>query len=167
MKKLLALAGVLGILTLTGCTVASADADGEEKGDIVITEVDLQDGYYLSDNDDSYIHIEDNMIELCGFDIEGRAAADWEEYDGPKVSLEESVRSAKEEFEWLFAWKEYTPIRVVEFGDDGGDLIMLVVNYEFASAHGSYTGYIVNDDGTIYREGNTYTYAGETQDSLT
>lgn len=161
MKKLLALAGILGALMLTGCALTSAAADGEEKGDIVITEVDLQDGYYLSDKDDSYIHIDGNMIELCGFDIVGRAKTDWENFDGPKVSLEESIACAKEVFEPLFAWKEFTPIRIVECGENGKDLTLLVVDYEWSKEHGTYTGYLVNEDGTITREGHIYTYNGE------
>lgn len=161
MKKILALAGILGILTFTGCTVASAAGDGAEKGDVVKTEVDLQDGYYLSDNDDSYIHIEDGMIELCGYDIEGKERESWEKTEEPKVSLDEWIDNAKEVFEPLFAWKEYTPVRFVQMGENNEDLILLVVDYEFASSHGAYTGYKVNKDGTISREGNTYTYTGE------
>ncbi len=160
MKKLLALAGILGIIALTGCTVAKAD--GEEKGDTLVVDVDLKDGYYLSDNDDSYIHIDNGMIELCGYDIEGKALKDWESTEGKKVGLDEWTKNAKEQFEPLFAWKEYTPVRFVKMGEGDKDLVMLVVDYEFASEKGAYTGYVVNDDGTIYREGNTYTYEGET-----
>ncbi len=161
MKKLLALAGILGILAMTGCTVASAADDEKQKGDISVTEVDLKDGYYLSDNDDSYIHIEDGKIELCGYDIEGKEKENWEKTEEPKVSLEEWIDNAKEVFEPLFAWKEYTPICITKMGKNDEDLVWLVVDYEFAKKSGSYTGYVVNKDGTISREGNTYTYSGE------
>ena len=46
-------------------------------------------------------------------------------------------------------------------GENGEVMVWLVVDYEIASEHGAYTGYTLNDDGTIYREGNTYTYSGE------
>lgn len=160
MKKIIALAGILGILAMTGCAVASAD-DGKTKGDIKVVEVDLKDGYYLSDNDDSYIHIEDGKIELCGYDIEGKAKEVYEKTDGEKVSLDEWIENAKEQFEPLFAWKEYTPVCFTEMGANGEDMVWLVVDYEFASKSGSYTGYEVNEDGTISREGNVYTYTGE------
>ena len=161
MKKLSALAGILGIITLTGCTVASAADDGKRKGDISVTEVDIKDGYYLSDNDDSYIHIEDGKIELCGYDIEGKAKEVYEKTEGKKVSRDEWIENAKEQFEPLFAWKEYTPVCFTEMGANGEDMVWLVVDYEFASKNGAYTGYEVNKDGTISREGNVYTYTGE------
>lgn len=159
MKKLLAIAGIFGIIALTGCTAASAD--GKEKGEISIVEVDLKDGYYSSDKDDSYIHIEDGMIELVGYDIAAQAKRIYETAEGDKVSLDEWIENAKEQFEPLFAWKEYTPVCFTKMGENGEDMVWLVVDYEFASEHGTYTGYVLNDDGTIYREGNTYTYKGE------
>lgn len=159
MKKLLALAGILGIIALTGC--ATASADGKEQGEISVIEVDLKDGYYLSDNDDSYIHIEDGMIELVGYDIAEKAKNIYETTEGDKVSLDEWIKNAKEQFEPLFAWKEYTPVCITKMGENGEDLVWLIVDYEDASKHGAYTGYVLNDDGTIYREGNTYTYEGE------
>lgn len=161
MKKVLALAGILGALTLTGCALTSVAPDGEEKGDIVITEVDLQDGYYLSDKDDSYIHIEDGKIELCGYDIEGKTKAAYEACEGKKASLDVWLETAKEDYGSLFAWKEYTPVCFTKMGKNGEDFTLLVVDYEFASKSGSYTGYIVNEDGTITREENIYTYKGE------
>lgn len=160
MKKLLALAGILGIITLTGCTAASADEE-KKPGDVSIVEVDLKDGYYLSDKDDSYIHIEDGKIELCGYDIEGKAKESYEKTEGKKVSLDEWIANTKEGFDSAFAWKEYTPVCFTKMGENGEDLTLLVVDYEFASKSGSYTGYIVNEDGTITREENIYTYKGE------
>jgi len=159
MKKLIALAGLLGIIALTGCTAASAD--GKEQGEISIVEVDLKDGYYLSNNDDSYIHVEDGKIELCGYDIVGKAKENYEKAEGEKVSLDEWINNAEELFEPLFAYKEYTPIVCTQAGEGGKDMTLLVVDYDFASEKGAYTGYTLNDDGTIYREGNTYTYSGE------
>lgn len=161
MKKLLAMAGILGIIALTGCTTASADE--KEKGDLSVVEVDLQDGYYLSDKDDSYIHIENGMIELCGYDIDGKAKENYEKYkeeDCVKISLDEWIANAEEVFEPLFAWKEYTPVCFTQAGENGDDLTLLVVDYEFALEKGTFTGYVVNDDGTICREENTYTYKG-------
>lgn len=159
MKKLLAIAGIFGIIALTGCTAASAD--GKKPGEISVVDVEVKEGYYLSNNDDSYIHVEDGKIELCGYDIVGKAKENYEKAEGEKVSLDEWIENAKEQFEPLFAWKEYTPVCFTKMGENGEDMVWLVVDYDFASEHGAYTGYTLNDDGTIYREGNTYTYSGE------
>jgi len=159
MKKLFALAGLLGIIALTGCTVASAD--GKKPGEISVVDVDVKEGYYLSNNDDSYIHVEDGKIELCDYDIEEKARADWEKTDGEKASLDKWIENAVEINEPLFAWKEYTPISIAKAGESGDDMILLVVDYEFASEKGAYTGYVLNDNGTISREGNIYTYTEE------
>ncbi len=156
MKRLLALTGTLGILALSGCAVASAD-DGRVQGDQVILE-DPANGYYTSNNDDSYIHIIDGQIELCNYDIESRAIEDYNNLDGPKVSLEESIKSTREYLTEEFKLQEYTPVSFVKMGEDGTDFDMLVIKYDTAEERGAFTGYGLNPDGTIYKAGNIYTF---------
>ena len=45
-------------------------------------------------------------------------------------------------------------------GENGADMTLLAVNYELAQSTGTYTGYILNDDGTISKVDNIYTYYG-------
>lgn len=162
MRKLLALTAILATLTAAGCSVNAGADTGVKTGDIVVTDTTLADGYYLSDNDNSYIHINDGKIELCNFDIAQYAEESYEKEESPAISLDEWINNAKETFEPLFEYKEYTPVRFVGMGENGEDLVWLIVDYEFAAEHGAYTGYEVQDDATIIREGNTYTYSGET-----
>lgn len=155
MKRLLALTGTLGILALSGCAVASAD-DGKVQGDKVILE-DPANGYYTSNNDDSYIHIIDGQIELCNYDIDARTIENHKNYDGPKASLEDALEFSRETFTELFRLQEFTTVSFTGMGDNGSDFILLIPNYESAQESGSYNGYVLNSDGTISRMDNIYT----------
>ena len=44
-------------------------------------------------------------------------------------------------------------------GENGEDLTLLVVNYDFAKDNGTYTGYTLNPEGTIKMLDNTYTFS--------
>ncbi len=156
MKRLLALTGTLGILALSGCAVASAD-DGKVQGDKVIQE-DPANGYYTSNNDDSYIHIIDGQIELCNFDIDARTIENHNNYDGPKASLEDALEFSREMFTELFRLQEFTTVSFTGMGDNGSDFVMLIPDYESAQESGSYNGYVLNPDGTISRMDNIYTF---------
>ena len=51
MRKLLAITAILATLTAAGCSVAANAGDTMERGEMFIPELELKDGYYLSDND--------------------------------------------------------------------------------------------------------------------
>ena len=147
-------------LLLAGCAAASADAEYSD-GDCIEAEVSLSDGYYLSDNDDSYIHISGGQIELCGYDYVTAFTEDWNAVEGDKASLEEYVDNSAEIFLSQCSLQDYTPVKFIGMGENGADLTLLAVNYELAQSTGTYTGYILNDDGTISKVDNVYSYVGE------
>ncbi|MDE7193683.1 MAG: hypothetical protein K2O14_06895, partial [Oscillospiraceae bacterium] len=120
----------------------------------------LDNGYYLSNNDDSYIHIEDGRIELCGYDYAAAFTDSWNELGENKVSLEEYIENSAEILLDQIKLQEYTPVRLAGLGEDGTDVILLALNYEFASSVGAYTGYTLNSDGTISKVDNIYSYYG-------
>ncbi len=163
MRKLLAVAAILATLTAAGCSVAANAGDTMERGEMFIPELELKDGYYLSDNDESYIHIENGQIELCNYDIESEIASDYEEHsDNISLSREEYAENCLEDYTAWSSLQDFTPVTWYKFGDNDEDYTMLVLNYDFAVEKGAYTGYQYNSDGSISKLENTYTYSGET-----
>lgn len=156
-KKLLCLCSFA--LVLTGCTAASADTE-YSPGDFVVTEVSLADGYYLSDNDDSYVHITDGQIELCNYDYVTVFTEQWNSLEGNKASLEKFIEVSAEAFLPQCALQEYTPLKMIGMGENGGDQILLSLDYEWSKENGTYNGYLVYDDGTLFKADNIYTYFG-------
>ena len=157
LKKLLCLCSFA--LVLTGCTAASADTE-YSPGDFVVTEVSLEEGYYLSDKDDSYVHIVDGQIELCNYDYITICTEQWNAIEGDKVSLEESIAIFEESFLPQCELQEYTPLNMIGMGENGGDQLFLSLDYEWSKESGAYNGYLVYDDGTLSKAGNIYTYFG-------
>lgn len=161
MRKLIS-CGFLGAicLTLAGCAAASATDDGRETI-AVADDVVLQNGYYLSDNDDSYIHVEDGYIELCGYDYISKFTDNWNSYEGGKAPLEEFIDNSAEILLYQIEWQEYTPVRFAGLGEDGTDYILLAVHYDLSLDNNTYIGYSLNEDGTISKVDNNYSYYGE------
>lgn len=146
-------------IMLAGCAAASADVEYVD-GDCIEVDVSLADGYYLSDGDSSYIHISDGQIELCDYDYVSAFTDEWNSTDGDKASLEEYVDNSAEIFLAQCSLQDYTPVKFIGMGENGADMTLLAVNYELAQSTGTYTGYILNDDGTISKVDNIYTYYG-------
>jgi hypothetical protein len=143
----------------TGCTTAKAD--DERKTDIFVdNSVTVSEGYYLSDNDESYIHIENGQIELCDYDYVADFTESWNNIEDSKVSLDEYIENSAELFLAQIELQSFTPVRFEGCTEDGGDIVILVLNYDSAAASGAYSGYILNDDGTISKVDNIYTYYG-------
>lgn len=162
MRKLV-LYGFLGAmcLTLAGCAAANAADDGRETF-TVDNDIILENGYYLSDNDNSYIHIEDGFIELCGYDYITDFTDSWNACEGGKVSLEEFIDNSAEGLFYQIEWQEYTPVRCAGLGGNGTDLILLAVHYDYQpDGSGFIGGYVYNDDGTISKVDNIYSYYGD------
>lgn len=157
MKKTFLPLALLFSLSLTGCAVASAD-DGRPAGGHSEVEAELADGFYTSDKDDSYIHISNGNIELCGYDLESDVKEEYDSIAGEKVSFEEYLANSEEIFEEQTKLQPYTPVCFNKMGENGEDLTLLVLNYDFAEEKGTYTGYTLNPDGTITILENTYTY---------
>lgn len=155
-KKLLCL---LPIALLAGCTAVSADTEYND-GDCIEADVSLADGYYLSDSDDSYIHISDGQIELCDYDYVAAFTEEWNAIDGDKASLEVYIENSAEIFVPQCSLQEYTPLSFIGMGENGDDMTLLALNYELSKENGTYVGYILNDDGTISKADNIYTYFG-------
>lgn len=146
-------------LVLTGCAAASADPEYTQ-GECIEIEVSLADGYYLSNNDNSYIHIEDGEIGLCDYDYTAAFTSDWNALDGDKASLDEYVDISAEALLYQISLQKYTPVKFVGMGENGGDLNLLAVHYKTSLENNTYYGYILNDDGTISKIDNIYTYEG-------
>lgn len=142
-----------------------ATADVKTKSDYINEDIIVRSGYYTCDEDKSYIHVDGNKIELCNFDYEADAEEAWnnaiatlDETERSKQAsnhdsyIEESIKDAKEQHRL----QDFTPYTFV-FGEK--ESTMLVINFEFAHEHGTYTGYTYNEDGSI-KKGNIYHYSG-------
>lgn len=163
MRKLLALAAILAVLTAAGCSASAGADDVMEYGQSFLPDIEVKSGYYLSDNDESYIHIENGQIELCNYDIESEIASNYEEHsDNISLSRVEYAENCLEDYTEWSSLQNFTPVTWYKFGDNDEDYTMLVLNYDFAVEKGAYTGYEYKLDGTIGKMGNTYTYSGET-----
>lgn len=150
-------------LALTGCSIAAkANDTHDEYGKQIVGENWADDGYYLSDCDDSYIHVENGKIEMCGYDYVQHFTEEWNEYDGKKVELEEYLANCEESYLRQSELQEYTPVKFIGMGDvEGEDYVMLVLDYDRADAIGAYTGYSL--DGHTITVGDSfpiYTYFG-------
>lgn len=161
MKKLLCyFALAASCVFAAGCSTATADV--KTKSDYINEDITVKSGYYTCDEDKSYIHVDGNKIELCNFDYKADAEEAWnnamatlDEAERDRQAsnhdsyIEESIKDAMEQHKL----QEFTPYTFVS------EKTMLVINFEFAHEHGTYTGYIYNEDGSISK-GNTYRYFG-------
>lgn len=164
MKKLLGLA-LTGIMcvALAGC--ATASADGQNSRIISVDEsVSLKDGYYTNDNDDTYIRIEGNKMELCGLDYEAYARKSCdelyatfneEELEKQLPHYEDAVKNTAESLRADCALQEFVPVTAT-FPDKKKTL--LVLNYVENSQ--AYSGYSLKEDNSIERYDNIYRYYG-------
>lgn len=164
-KSIISIVPVAAFVLMSGCSsVASADNDEILHSQIVLDMALIDDGFYLSDNDSSYIHISDGQIELCDYDFERVCRSDYEKLTDEQkqnTDLDSFVSESVKWFEDEAALQEFTPVKFCNGGEEGNDLILLVLNYEYASSVGAYTGYVFNKDGTICKVDNTYSYFGE------
>ena len=164
MKKLFGLA-LVGIMcaAFAGCATANADRQG-----VPLVSVDesisLKDGYYTNDNDESYIRIEGNKIELSGLDIEAYAEKSWEDAIAELDSAErerqlthrdEYINNTMNDAKATFALQEYTP---VTFSLPDQKRTVLALNYVKDSQ--TYEGYSLKSDDSIGMIGNVYHYCG-------
>ncbi len=164
MKKILelALAGIMCV-SLAGCMAAGADGQ-----DIPLLSVDksisLKEGYYTNENDDSYIHIVGNKIELCGADAEADAQEAWEqlmadmntdEREKQKSNYESFIKNSVEEAQKTYALQEFTPVTFSL--PDGYRSTCLALNY--VEGDKTVAGYSLKSEDTILM-GETYCYYG-------
>lgn len=165
MKKILglALAGIM-CTALVGCTTAGADGQGVPLAS-VDESISLKDGYYTNDNDESYIRIEGNKIELCGVDIDALAEKGWERLNAGIDDAERErqaphhdsfVKNTAEDAKKTFALQEYTPVTFSL--PDGHKSTVLALNYVKDSQ--TYEGYSLKTEDSIVMIGNTYYYYG-------
>ncbi len=156
-------------LVMAGCAAASADFVPYKE----IDETIVKDGYYTTDVDESYIHVENGTIELCNFSEENELEAIegyWNEYlEGLSDEEKElrlgdhdgyvanSLEGAKE----TYAKQEYTPMTF--YVNAYLTVRMLLLDaFDPEGETGSYHGYLVNDDGCIYlNPEKLYSFAGE------
>ncbi len=158
---------------LSGCAAAAhAEDDSNKPRDgYVNEEITVRSGYYTCEEDDSYIHVDGNMIERCNVDYYANAEkswdklfAEWDEETREKqlpyheVFLETTAELA-EEFDSLqefavytFPWSTYDP--------EKSDSHTLIPSFDPDSS--AYSGYGYNAaDGSITRDNHNYYYAGE------
>lgn len=157
MKKILCVSAGLLCLTFAGCN-ASREESTTQNTITVAEDVVPEEGYYLSDNDNSYIHIKDGQIELCGFDYVTELTDDWNAYDGSKISLDEYIEINTELLMTEHKLQSFTPVRFAGLGEEGSDIIILVRNYD--PSVGSYRGYTFNNDKTLSLSDKNYSYCG-------
>lgn len=167
MKKILCYAALaVSCALMSGCVEAHAE-DPKPRKSYINEDITVKSGYYISDEDDSYIRVDGNMIEVCNFDyenyIEGlwsQSMEQWDEQEREKqasrhdIVLENTTKSMKEQH----SFQEYT---IYTFPHSDKDTTMLVVNFEFAKAHDTYTGYIYDPETETICESYTYQYIGE------
>ena len=156
---------------LSGCTSAHAE-DNKPRTGYINKDITIRSGYYTCEEDDSYIHVDGNMIERCNFDYYANAEKLWnesmkelDEQEREKQApnrdtcIENTVESAKE-FDSLQVFTVYT-FPLSTFNPDKSDITTLVLlpetEFETSSFRG---GYRYNDDGSIGLDNNYY-FAGE------
>lgn len=104
---------------MSGCVSAHAE-DNKPRHSYVNENITVRSGYYTCEEDDSYIHVDGNMIERCNFDYAEDAEKVWnelmEECDEQErerqapnhdIFIENSVKT-KEEFDALKEFVVYT-----------------------------------------------------------
>lgn len=173
MKKILAYSlFTAACVLLSGCKAVYA-SDNRPTSGYINENITVRSGYYTCEEDDSYIHVDGNMIERCNFDYAEDAEKVWnelmEECDEQErerqapnhdIFIENSVQWAKE-FDALQEFVVHTyPLSTYQ--PEESDITKLVLNYELAKTTGTYSGYDYNaEDGSIQISGYIYCYAGE------
>lgn len=166
MRKSLCLAALAAASVLmTGCVAVHAD---EVKPTPHINEdITVRSGYYTCEDNDAYIHVDGNLIELCNFDHEANAEDRWNELMAECDETERERQAPhREEFisnsvEFALEQESLQEFTVYTIPFEERDITMLVLNFDFAVEHGTFMGYNYNEDGSISRGELTYYYAGE------
>lgn len=172
MKKLLGYSLLTAAcIMLSGCAAAHAQDNKPTQG-YINENITVKSGYYTCEEDDSYIHVDGNMIERCNVDYYADAENAWnrylEEFDEEERGKQaeyhdtyvENTAAWAMEFDELQEFVVYTyPLST--FYPEKSDDTTLVLNYESLQESGSYTGYGYNEDGSIERNGHNYYYVGE------
>lgn len=157
---------------LSGCVTAKAE-DGRPRHGYINENITVQSGYYTCEEDDSYIHVDGNMIECCNFDYyawaEGlwnESMEKWDEEEREKQApnhdsvIEFTVNLAKET-DALQEFVVYT-VPISTYYPEKSDLTRLVPDYDsFTSDCGPTGGYEYGEDGSIKSGDIWYHYAGE------
>lgn len=156
---------------LSGCATAHAD-DNKPREGYVNENITVRSGYYTCEEDNSYIHVDGNMIETCNFDYTGWVEREWartmaeldeeeRERQAPNFDmvLENSTELAKE-YDALQEFVVYT-FPLSTYYPEKSDTTKLVLYYENAKNSGVFNGYDYLEDGTILSRDFIYSYAGE------
>lgn len=177
MKHTKAVMSVLSCILLSGCVTATAD-DGAVFGEKrILPDSTVRNGYYVSESDESYIHVVNGTIELCGFDYEKfyrsqpvPASVNAEDEQELSAYISESAEFNRE----LNSLKEYTVVEIAGMGENGGALIMLATNpseNEISAAIEAdgqlgMSGYLLIDENMIrvISPMPDYVYAGESME---
>ncbi|MDE7229353.1 MAG: hypothetical protein K2N56_02630 [Oscillospiraceae bacterium] len=160
-------------ILLSGCAADAHAEDGTNKprDGYVNEEITVRSGYYTCEEDDSYIHVDGNMIERCNFDsyawaesLWNKSMEEWDEETREKQApyhdqaIKNTVELAKEsdalqEFVvYTFPWSTYDP--------EKSDSYTLIPSFDPDSIVRS--GYEYNIiDGSIGISDIVYRYAGE------
>lgn len=172
MKKTVCLAALAAVcVLLSGCMAVHA-ADDKPTSGYINENLTVKSGYYTREIDDSYIHVDGNMIELCNLDYYADAEDHWNklmdsldaeerERQSPNhdIFIENTVQLAKE-FDTLRKFVVYIyPLSTYQ--PEKSDLTTLVLDYELLKKTGTISGYNYNEDGSISRGELTYYYVGE------
>lgn len=163
----------LGYSLLTAACVSAHAEDNKPRHSYVNENITVRSGYYTCEEDDSYIHVDGNMIERCNFDYAEDAEKVWnelmEECDEQErerqapnhdIFIENSVKT-KEEFDALKEFVVYT-FPLSTYDPKKSDLTRLVLDFEFLHEdRGTTAFYDYNEeDGSIALD-HIYYYAGE------
>ncbi len=156
---------------LSGCAAAAHAEDDKPRYGYVNEKIIVRSGYYTCEEDDSYIHVDGNMIKLCNFDsyawaenLWNKSMEEWDEETREKQApyhdqaIENTVKLA-EEFDALQEFVVYT-YPVSTYYPERRDSHTLIPSFDPDSA--ARNGYGYNDvDGSIETAGRVYYYAGE------
>lgn len=156
---------------LSGCATAKAE-DGRPRFGYVNENITVKSGYYTCEEDDSYIHVDGNMIETCNFDYTAWVEREWartkEELGEEELNriadfntvLEGSTELAME-FDALQEFVVYT-VPISTYYPEKSDLTRLVLDYDSVTSDcGPTGGYEYGEDGSIKSGDIWYHYAGE------
>lgn len=156
---------------LSGCASSAHAEDNKPRNGYVNEEIIVRSGYYTCEEDDSYIHVDGNMIECCNVDYYANAAKSWDElyaewdeetrekqlpyYDvflKNTAELAEEFDALQEFVVYTFPWSTYDPQK--------SDSHKLIPSFDpDSSARGGYEYNVV--DSSIEIGGIVYRYAGE------
>ena len=171
MKKLAYALLTAACVLLSGCSTAHAE-DTKPRHGYINRDITIKSGYYTCEEDDSYIHVEGNMIERCNFNYYADAESKWSEAmekldeqererqeKNHDVAIENTVELAKT-FNALQEYTVYT-IPFSTYSSQFHDVTTLVLLPEAELETNSYRGgYTYNEDGSLY-VGHNYYYVGE------